>query len=67
MNVHDPKQIEACLKSKDCDVPYHQPGSAAGQPGFKSDRLKTCSEMIVRIPEVKEVVFLTRYCMCMCP
>jgi hypothetical protein len=61
MNVHDPKQIEACLKSKNCNVPYHQPGSAAGQPGFKSDRLKTCSEMIVRIlgdnPSIKMATF----------
>lgn len=61
MNVHDPKQIAACLKSKECEVPYHQPGSAAGQPGFKSDRLKTCSEMVVRIlgdnPSIQMVRF----------
>jgi hypothetical protein len=49
MNVNDPKQIVDCRKNKDCNVPFHQPGSASGHDGFTSARDKTCSEMIGRI------------------
>lgn len=49
MNINDPKQITDCKKNKDCDVPFHQPGSASGHNGFTSTRDKSCSEMIARI------------------
>lgn len=49
MNINDPKQVVNCRKNKDCDVPFHQPGSASGHDGFSSERDKTCSEMIARI------------------
>lgn len=49
MNIHDPKQVKDCEKSKNCDVPFHQPGSASGHNRFKSERDKTCSEMVARI------------------
>jgi hypothetical protein len=49
MNINDPKQIIDCQKDKDCNVPFHQPGSASGHNGFSSSRKKTCSEMVARI------------------
>jgi hypothetical protein len=49
MNVHDPRQVRDCKMDKDCNVPFHQPGSASGHDGFSSKRKKTCSEMVARI------------------
>jgi hypothetical protein len=49
MNVHDPKQFTSCLKSKNCNVPFHQPGSASGHPKFSSQKQKTCSDMVGRL------------------
>jgi hypothetical protein len=49
MNVNDPKQVMNCQQNKDCNVPFHQPGSASGHNGFSSVRNKTCSEMVARI------------------
>ncbi len=49
MNIHDPKQIEDCNRSENCNVPFHQPGYASGHNGFSSTRLKTCTDMIGRI------------------
>jgi hypothetical protein len=49
MNINDPKQIVDCKKNKNCNVPFHQPGSASGHDGFSSEREKSCSEMIARI------------------
>lgn len=49
MNINDPKQIVDCKKNQDCNVPFHQPGSASGHNGFTSTRDKSCSEMIARI------------------
>ena len=49
MNVNDPKQLENCKKEDECDVPFHQPGSAAGSIGFNSNKPKTCPNMVKRI------------------
>jgi hypothetical protein len=49
MNVHDPKQLEACFQNKECNVPFHQPGSASGHPRFSAQAKKTCSDMIARL------------------
>lgn len=49
MNVHDPKQFTACLESKNCNVPFHQPGSASGHPRFSTQKFKTCSDMVGRL------------------
>ena len=49
MNVNDPKQLAKCKGKKQCDAPFHQPGSAAGYDGFSSDKPKTCPNMITRI------------------
>jgi hypothetical protein len=49
MNVRDPKQIAKCLGKKKCSVPFHQPGSAAGHPGFSESKPKTCPNMLARI------------------
>jgi hypothetical protein len=61
MNVNDPKQIEACAKDPKCNVPYHQPGSASGYPGFKDSVMKSCPEMEARTrgdnPTITPVVF----------
>lgn len=61
MNVHDPKQVKACQLNKNCNVPFHQPGSASGHPGFRSRRLKTCPDMIARLlgdnPSMKMTTF----------
>lgn len=61
MNVHDPKQVRACQLNENCNVPFHQPGSASGHPGFRSRRLKTCPDMIARLlgdnPSMKMVNF----------
>jgi len=46
-NVIDKKQIEKCTK-ENCDIPYPQPGSASGSPKFKSSKIKTCPDMIMR-------------------
>lgn len=64
MNVHDPKQVQACLLNEDCNVPFHQPGSASGHPGFRSQRLKTCPNMIARLlgdnPSMKMTTFVAK-------
>jgi len=49
MNIHDPKQMTSCLESKNCNVPFHQPGSASGHPKFSATKQKTCSDMIGRL------------------
>lgn len=49
MNINDPRQISDCKQDKDCNVPFHQPGSASGHDGFTATRKKTCSEMVARI------------------
>jgi len=49
MNVLDEQQIQNCLADKECNLPFHQPGSAAGYPRFSSDKPKTCPNMIVRL------------------
>lgn len=61
MNVHDPKQVKDCLLDKNCNVPFHQPGSASGHPGFRTRRLKTCPDMVARLlgdnPSMKMTTF----------
>jgi hypothetical protein len=61
MNVNDPKQVAQCLREPNCDAPFHQPGSAAGYKPFRSDRPKTCPNMVVRIlgdnPDIKMSTF----------
>ncbi len=61
MNINDPKQIVDCQKDKDCNVPFHQPGSASGHNRFRADRSKTCSEMVARIlgdnPSIRMTTF----------
>lgn len=49
MNVHDPKQIAKCKTKGYCNVPFHQPGLAAGYRKFLADKPKTCPNMIMRI------------------
>lgn len=64
MNVHDPRQMEACKKDPQCDVPFHQPGSVSGHPRFSERRLKTCPEMVARIlgdnPAIQPTLFEAR-------
>ena len=61
MNIHDPKQVRACQLNKNCNVPFHQPGSASGHPGFRTQKLKTCPDMIARLlgdnPSMKMTTF----------
>jgi hypothetical protein len=61
LNILDPKQIYKCLTSKECNLPFHQPGLVAGFLGFDADRPKTCPEMIARIlgdnPSIKQSEF----------
>jgi hypothetical protein len=48
-NIFDNKQLEACEKDPNCDVPFHQPGSVSGYPQFNNTDPKTCPNMIARI------------------
>ena len=48
-NIFDKKQLEACEKDPECDVPFHQPGSVSGYPRFNDTDPKTCPNMISRI------------------
>jgi len=61
MNIHDPKQVEACKKDANCNVPFHQPGSASGHPRFTNTAKKTCPNMIARLlgdnPSLKMTTF----------
>lgn len=61
LNIHDPKQVDACRMNKDCNVPFHQPGSASGYSGFGAKNQKTCSDMVQRIlgdnPKISRVPF----------
>jgi hypothetical protein len=61
MNVHDPKQVRACMMDKNCNVPFHQPGYISGHPGFRSRKLKTCPDMVARLlgdnPSMKMIKF----------
>lgn len=49
MNVMDSRQIEACNKDPNCDIPFHQPGSISGYPKFNNTDPKTCPNMIARL------------------
>jgi len=50
MNVNDPNQVKQCQdNTKECEAPFHQPGSAAGYKRFDSKRPKTCPNMMLRI------------------
>lgn len=49
MNILDPKQISSCLTSKNCNVPFHQPGSASGHKKFSAQKYKTCPNMVSRL------------------
>ena len=64
MNIQDPKQVAACKKDPNCNVPFHQPGSASGHPGFRSQKTKTCPDMIARLlgdnPSMKMTTFTAR-------
>jgi hypothetical protein len=61
MNVHDPKQVRACRLVKNCNVPFHQPGSASGHPRFRTRKFKTCPDMVARLlgdnPSMKMTTF----------
>ena len=48
-NVIDPNQIKACESTKDCDTPFHQPGSPSKYPKFNEKDPKTCPNMIARL------------------
>lgn len=61
MNVHDPKQVQACLQDPQCNVPFHQPGSASGHPRFSSQRLKTCPNMVARLLGDNPAMKLTKF------
>jgi hypothetical protein len=49
MNVNDPKQMAKCKGKKECDAPFHQPGSVSKYPFFKSNKPKTCPNMVSRL------------------
>ena len=49
MNVNDPKQMAKCRGKKECDAPFHQPGAASKYPPFRSDKPKTCPNLLSRI------------------
>ena len=59
-NINDDKQIKKC-NDPNCDVPFHQPGMAAGYPKFKSSKPKTCPNMMARLigdnPNLKMATF----------
>lgn len=61
MNIHDPKQFTACFKSKTCNVPFHQPGSASGHPRFTSESIKSCSDMVARLLGDNPTMKLTNF------
>lgn len=46
--VIDPKQKEACAKSKDCDVSFHSPGIKSGFQRLQGKDGKTCSDTMAR-------------------
>ena len=47
-NINDQKQIKKCDNSN-CDIPFHQPGLAAGYPNFSSKLPKTCPNIMARL------------------
>ena len=63
MNVNDPKQMKKCDDSKeDCnDVPFHQPGSAAGYKRFDSKHQKSCPNMVARILGDNPDIIMTNF------
>jgi hypothetical protein len=64
MNVNDPKQVSLCDANMNCNVGFHQPGSAAGYEGFTQKKPKTCSNMIARVlgdnPDIRMSTFEQR-------
>ena len=62
-NINDEEQMRKC-KSKECNIPFHQPGIAAGYSKFKSSKPKTCPNMIARLlgdnPQVQMTTFETK-------
>jgi len=49
MNVNDPRQIQKCKKTKNCNIPFHQPGNPSKFAPFKSSKPKTCPNMMIRL------------------
>ena len=64
MNILDPKQIKNCVTLTGCNVPFHQPGSAAGHEPFTAEKPKTCPDMMSRIlgdnPGIRPTTFEKR-------
>ena len=59
-NINDDRQMNKC-NDPNCDVPFVQPGIAAGYPKFRSSRPKTCPNMMARLigdnPNIKMATF----------
>ena len=49
LNIQDPVQIEKCMNTKDCNVPFDQPGNPSGHPKFTDRDPKTCPNLILRL------------------
>lgn len=64
MNAVDPKMVQKCNDTIDCNVGFHQPGYAAGFGRFTDQKEKGCGDMVSRLwgdnPDVKATTFEKR-------
>jgi hypothetical protein len=61
MNVNDPRQVAKCKGEKICDAPFHQPGSASKYAPFRSDKPKTCPNMMMRLIGDNPNLMMTKF------
>jgi hypothetical protein len=61
MNAVDPKKVQICNDTPDCNTGTHQPGYASGFTKFADQTLKGCGDMVSRVwgdnPDVKATTF----------
>jgi len=64
MNAVDPKMVQKCNDTVNCNVGFHQPGYAAGFGRFSEQKEKGCGDMVSRVwgdnPDVKATTFEKR-------
>lgn len=64
INSIDPNLMAACKKSPECNVPFPQPGYAAGFRKFSDQPDKGCGDMVSRLwgdnPKIRAIEFETK-------
>jgi hypothetical protein len=57
VGYNDPRKIEECKQTSECNTRFHVPGKKSGHPGFSGNLGKRCGDIVARtmadIPEAR--------------